>query len=35
MVLRNMDSNCYNEIFELKFYRLTIIPKPFGAFDIM
>lgn len=31
VVLCNMDSNCYNEIFELKFYRLTIIPKPFGG----
>lgn len=30
-----MDSNWYNEIFELKFYRLKIIPKPFGAFDFV
>lgn len=35
VVLCNMDANCYNEIFELKLYRLTIIPNPFGAFDVM
>lgn len=35
VVLCNMDSSWYNEIFELKFYRLMIISKPFGAFDFM
>lgn len=35
VILCNMDSNWYNEIFELKFYRLMIISKPFGAFDFM
>lgn len=31
----NMDSNWYKKIFEIKFYRLMIIAKPFGAFDFM
>lgn len=35
MVLCNMDSNWYKKIFEIKFYRLMIIAKPFGAFDFM